>query len=353
MPPRVLPGNGLEGPVTRPPATIRDVARDARVAVSTVSRVINDSGATAPDTRLRVLAAAEKLGYRPSGMARALRNSRTMTIGVFIPDLENPVFLQWLRGAENAAQDHGYSVLTCDGQSSVSIIEAQLARLYERRVDGLVLAGQVPARLLRDFIRARIPFEPRSLLGAGGEPPRLRLERAAQVEAARALIALGHRRVAFFTRDNPLYCRDGSLPMSRFGVIRQTLREAGGVGAEASVVQVSTASAAQSVREVMAAPGRPTALVAGTHILAPFLLAGLYEQGLFVPDDVSFLSFGDSPWALAHRPPISVIRHDYEAEARAVMERLIARVEECESHLPAPPVPSEFVQRGSIGPAPR
>jgi len=333
--------------------TIRDVAREAGVAVSTVSRVINVSGATSPSARERVLAAAERLGYRASSMARGLRRSRTMTIGVLIPDLANPVFLQWLRGAENAAQEHGYAVLTCDGQESIDVIATQLARLYEHRVDGLLLAGGVRRRALDEFVSSGVPYEPMAVDGGPLHVPRAELEREARMAAYRALISLGHRRIAFFVRDGREHLNPNALPMVRFASLREALREAHQSEDGVDVFQVSPASALDPVRELVNSQAAPTAYIAGTHLLAPTLLIALSDQGVSIPDDASFLSFGDSAWALAHRPPLSVVRYDYYTEAKGLMERLIARIEGCNDVSATPAQPSEFVQRGSLAPPPR
>ena len=338
--------------MTRPVVTIRDVALEAGVAVSTVSRVINASGAASTSARDRVLAAAEKLGYRASSMARGLRRSRAMTVGVLIPDLANPVFLQWLRGAENAAQERGYSVLTCDGQDSNEIVATQLARLYEHRVDGLLLAGVVPHRALNEFVDSGIPYEPMARNDGPLLAPRVELEREARMAAYRTLVSLGHRRIAFFVREGHEHLHPNALPMVRFASLREALREAGQPEAGASIIEASPTSTLTPVRELVTSQSPPTAYISGTYLLTPSLLIALYSQGVSIPDDVSFLSFGDSPWAIAHRPPLSVVRHDYYAEAKGLMERLIARIEGCDS-VPSPDSQlSEFVQRGSLGPPP-
>ena len=91
----------------RPPMpTMKDVAARAGVAVSTVSRILNGTGYGSEQTRRRVLAASSALGYLPSLRARGLRQSRTMTIGVAVPDLGNPVFLEYLRGVEASGVEH-------------------------------------------------------------------------------------------------------------------------------------------------------------------------------------------------------------------------------------------------------
>ena len=335
------------------PSTIRDVAKTAGVAVSTVSRVVNGSGYASADTRDRVLNAAQQLGFRPSARARGLRRSRSMLLGMLIPDLSNPVFLQTLRGAEHAAQGRGYALMICDGQNSAGVQAEQIARLYEHRVDGLLLGGSVLAfEALRPFVEAGIPIAPQpSLRGPRIELAEPSLETAASLAAFRSLVAAGHRQIAFVGRWMPS-ARVPLLWPERLEALRTALGECGVPFDPGLIVKADGAEQCRrAIGELLARERPPTAYVAATHILTAPLLLALYDAGLCIPEDVSFLTYGDSDWALAHRPPLSVIRRDYYADAAARAENLIARIEHWPEAPPIPALPSEFVPRGSCGPA--
>ncbi|MBI5284881.1 MAG: LacI family DNA-binding transcriptional regulator [Chloroflexi bacterium] len=332
-------------------STIRDVAREARVAVSTVSRVLNESGAAAEPTRKRVLDAVARLGYRPSGAAQSLRKGRTMTIGVLLPDLANPVFVSYLRGAERMAETHGYSVFTCDGQDSAEAERRGLLRLYERRVDGLLLGGPVSAASIDLFCDAGIPVEP-FLPGQREAPfPRAALEEGATLTAFRSLLRLGHRRVAFFSRQRADSLASSGVSSFRYEILRHALAESGVTRDETLNVVTGADHCRAEVQRLAALAQPPTAYVAGSHVLAAPLLSAIYDAGLSIPHEVSFISFGDSPWAVAHRPPISVVRFDYAEEARCYMQRLVARIEGRADIPEVPRLPSEFVPRGSCAKA--
>jgi LacI family transcriptional regulator len=107
------------------------------------------------------------------------------------------------------------------------------------------------------------------------------------------------------------------------------------------------------VAELLASRDRPTAFVPGTEALTPAVLAALAAAGLEVPRDASVCGFGDSLWEQAFRPPISVVRFDYQGVARAMIENVIARIEGVQPVPPVPAFPSEFVERGSCAPPPR
>src|ERR1700681_4921231 len=99
---------------SRKAPNIYDVAREAQVSVFTVSAVINKKDHVGAARKRRVEAAIQKLNYRLNSLAQSLASERTHTIGVVVPDISNPFFPMVVRGAEDAAQKHGYNILLCD-----------------------------------------------------------------------------------------------------------------------------------------------------------------------------------------------------------------------------------------------
>ena len=347
--------------------TIRDVADGAGVTPSTVSRALNGEPRIAAITRARVMAVVEELGYRPSRTARSLRAARTYTVGLLAPNLANPVGHEYMHGAVRAAAELGYAVFTCDGQGSAAVQEALLARLLEHRVDGLLIGPGV-LHLNETLAEARhslLPVEPAIEFSdefdrlspevVNHNPKRPDLEHGASLAAYRELIALGHRRFAFVQ----LLVSDGTgLGTARRETLRQALSEAG-LGTEAMrYVPIRSSDGLgpsdECVREIgrlLNLERRPSAIVSGSHVIAPHLLRGIRDAGLRMPDDLSFLSDGDSEWAAAYVPPIAAIRHDHRQAGDHDLRRLVARAEGTPiPDLPTPP--SEFLPRGSIGPVP-
>src|SRR6202167_4183114 len=120
-------------------ASVYDVAREARVSVFTVSAVINGKAHVGKKLRERVEAAIRKLNYRPNLIARSLAKQRTHTIGMIVPDIANPFFPMVVRGAEDAAQKHGYNLLLCNSDDSLDKEERAIELLLSKRVDGILL----------------------------------------------------------------------------------------------------------------------------------------------------------------------------------------------------------------------
>lgn len=338
--------------------TIHDVARQAGVATSTVSRALRGEPRVNAATRARIREIADELGYSPSRSALSLRSINTRTIGLVATNMENPIAIDHLRATVRAAFDAGYAVLVADGQDSAAIQDAELARMLEYRIDGLILGRgtfQVTPSLIR-LAAAGIPMEPeldleelRKGLGTNitGYPERTELDGAPATVAYRRLIDLGHRRFAMFLRSN------GAFTDSRRGAIAAVLENAGVASEDLTVVLIGdSAECIGEVQALAASPCPPTAIISARGTLTPYILEGMQIAGMHIPEDVSFLSFGDSAWHKGYSPPISVIRHDYVAAATRSLKRLVARIEG--QPIPdLPRQPSEFILRGSFGPAPQ
>ena len=338
--------------------TIHDVARTAGVATSTVSRALRGEPRVNPRTRERVQRIADDLGYRPSRSALSLRSLNTRTIGLVATNLENPIAIDHMRATIRSAFELGYAVLVADGQDSQQIQDAELGRMLEYRADGLILGrGTFPVtpNLIR-LAASGVPIEPeididvlRRNLGQymTGYSERTELDAAAATIAYRQLIELGHCRFAM------LFHVHGAFASSRQATLEEALARA---SIEEGDIQTIGVEAPEDcigeVQALAARPQPPTVIIAARGSLTPYVLQGVQQAGLRVPRDVSFLAFGDSEWHKAYSPPLSVIRHDYIAAARRSLERLVARIED----QPVPDIPrrpSEFVARGSFGPAPR
>jgi LacI family transcriptional regulator len=330
---------------------IRRVADEASVSIATVSRVVSGRGPVNEDTRVRVQRVVERLGYLPSASARSLRTSRTMIVGVLVPDLSNPVFVPFLRGVQQVAQAEGYSVLVVDAQRSASIERRALDRLAEQRVDALVLAGT-----------ARDPERIDELVRAGmavvdgrdrARPSRSRiadLESPGTVAMCEALATLGHRRIGFVSRGGSL----GDAGRRRWELVRRTSRR---LGVRAERIRVDAGASPDGVAGVLRGAIRRddpvTALVCSTHGLAPTLLGGMGAARILVPDTCSFVTYGDSEWALAYRPAIGVVTMDLFSLASVMTRRLIAALRgEPESDPDVEPEPARFIARDSVRAAP-
>lgn len=345
----------LPGPRSR--STIRDVAEIAGVSISTVSRALTGHRGVGDDTRSRVIGIAKEIGYQSSGAARSLRTSRSYTIALLAPDLENPGNQAQVRAAISTAAALGYAVMVFDYSASSNGGLSVINRMRECDVDGILLGA----------VRLKVTEELLDLLGSemivefGGDqadPPRegafivdtatwLHYETAACTLAGRRLFTMGHTQFAYVDwRDQS---RLGSTRLQAFRACAVSF------GLPESSVTLLRAGKKEDavglVQHLLASTPAPTALISGNGVMTPYILEGIHSADTRIPEDLSFIACGDSPWHRAFQPALSVIRRDGEAEADCLVARLIARIEGRE--VPELNVqPTEFIDRASIAPAP-
>jgi LacI family transcriptional regulator len=334
--------------MTSPP-TLKEVAERAGVHVTTASRALNPatSSLVNADTIRRVQAAARELRYQPNAIARGLKTARSMSIGVLLPDLTNPLFPPIVRGIEDALADGGYTTLIANTDNDP---ERQL-RLFDtlraRQVDGFIAAtARRDDRLFVDAHRdgVKIVLVNRKVIGSG-IPSVTADDQEGVAMAVRHLIDLGHIRIAHVSGP-----ADTATGQSRLRAYQQTLQEAGitpDPALIASSAEFTEVDGAVAARTMLDAGGVPTAVVAGNDTIALGCLDVFAERGLRCPDDISLVGFNDMAFVDRLAPPLTTVRvphYQIGAEAgRMLLERL------ADPSLPAKSItlPATLVVRGS------
>ena len=278
-----------------------------------------------PETRRKVQAAVERLGYRPSVLARGLRLRRTSTLGMLVPDITNPFFPPIIRGAEEAARARGYEIVLCNTDDSPQREDASLRLLRERQADGLLIATSRMADAMLDAVRReRFPFV---LVNRGS---RVAADLSVEVDNERAaasvvdhLVGLGHRRIGHIA--GPLSTTTGAERAAGFRDALRAHRLAAStefvVEAEAYAEPAGYAAA----KRVLAA--RPTAIFAANDLLLLGALRAAREAGLSVPTDLSLVGVNDIPLAALIDPPLTTVRVPQREMGELAIGMLIALLE--------------------------
>lgn len=328
-------------------ANITDVAREAGVSISTVSRVLNNSDyPIKPETRRKVLEAAAELRFRPNDLARGLLLRKSRTVGLIVPDISNPYYPELSLGVEATASERGYSVIFCNTSRKAEKLEQYVDVLLQKRVDGIVLVGGgtdfAPiSQALLDFDvdvtvigRHNLPFPSVQIDNVG----------AAQ-EAASHLAELGHRRIAFLSGPLKLTSVQDRLSGYRLALEEQGLDRDDRLVCEGDFQPESGYSAALSLLQ---GEPRPTAIFAANDRMAIGVIAAATDLGLEVPDDLSVVGFDDITMASYTRPSLTTVAipgYQMGASAMRLMLRLFAE-EECPQ---VTWVPTKLVVRDSSG----
>ena len=309
-------------------ATIRDVARRARVSHQTVSRVINGQENVTAATRERVLDAIRELEYVPSAVARSLSSNRTHTLGMVTTDVSDHFFSEAVAGAEAEARKRGYFLIIGSIEEGSEDDERTYLRLMlERRVEGLIVA--VPRlRIADDDILAdavaRIPtvLVASDIELAGADHVDIDNRRGGH-EATGYLVAQRHRVIATIT--GPL---DWPSARARLDGYRDALREAG-ISADRALVEPCVDWGLESGRRaadrLLSSAPTLTAIFAQSDLLALGAIAALRARGLRVPEDVSVVGFDDIPVSSVFDPPLTTVRQPMrevgELAARLIGDR--------------------------------
>jgi len=259
----------------------------------------NPSARVAPDTRKRVLRAAEELGYRANVVARSLVRRRSYAIGLVVPDLSNQFFAHVVSGAERVAAEEGYAVLLCEQRGA---IDRHLDALRARQVDGLILdaggASSIPEELL-DGINVVLIDQPSDRWpGVASDA-----EGAGRL-AAEHLVGLGHRRVAFVGPSADVH----TFRMRERGFTR-ALREAG-IGVETDLLRRAPATVNgghAAMRALMSRPDAPTAVFFANDLLALGAYKACAELGVSIPGDVSIVGCDDIEFAQLVTPELTTV----------------------------------------------
>ncbi len=274
--------------VARSHPTIRDVAALAGVSKSLVSLALQNSPRVATESREAVLAAAAALGYRPNAAARTLVAHRTRTIGVFVLDLRNPIYVDILEGLQAEARRHDYRTIVVVGSEDRAAERAELEKLMEFRVEGMITLGH---RLPEGGATAISAACPAVLVGAERRG-RDHLSSISNDDVAGArmavdhLVSYGHSRISHVTGG------DNSVALRRRTGYAQAMTDHG-LAADIACFdgEFSDEGGYRGTVRALASTSRPTALFVANDYAAVGAMAAAADAGLKVPEDLSIVGY--------------------------------------------------------------
>ena len=309
--------------------TITDVARLANVSIQTVSAVVNRKSGISEPTRERVLRAIERLQYRPNGIASSLRAQKSQTIGVVIPTIINPFFPEFVRGAEDAASEKGYSIFLCNADEDTEK-EIQYLRLLQRhRVAGILVSYvSSPATsqsVLTELASHHLPIACLSTAQPGQGIVSLRVDESEVTRVAtQHLLELGHRRIGFVTPPP-----SKNIAQMRIEGFEKALIEAGLPVRPEYLVDggFDLQDGIRGAEQLLSLGRPPTAVVAANDLVAIGVISTLKKQGYRVPADISVVGIDDIQMASLLDPPLTTVSQPIYEMGRLGMENILLRIQ--------------------------
>jgi DNA-binding LacI/PurR family transcriptional regulator len=308
------------------PVTIKDIAKQAEVSHSTVSRALRGSPLISDSTVERIRQVAQELDYHPSAAARSLKTNRSQVLGVVLSSVDDPFFSEILQGIEDVAQSHGYSLFTAASQRDSERVRAIVQAMHEHRVDGLVICStSFGAHESRQFLEYGIPLV--VVNNQAAEDYRYSIyhdDVDGSRQITRYLIELGHQKIAYL--GNSL---SGRTTLDRSSGFQQEMNAAGLAVPPEYIYQVPGGGPEDgfaALSHFLDLPNRPTALICYNDMMAIGFLKGLQQAGIRVPEEMSITGFDNIVFSAYTNPPLTTFdqpKHFIGAEAARLLLDLL------------------------------
>ena len=301
--------------------TIKDVAKKAGVSPSTVSRALSGNGPVKESTRKKVLDAVKLLDYRPNFLAQGLKEGKTKTIGLIIPNIRNPIYPAVARGVEDAAKKFGYTVILCNTDEDVDTEKEYIQKLQKRWVVGIIIApasneNEHIVKLQNENFPIVVIVRNVDFLSNAVIIDNYR----AAYDAVSYLIRTGHRRIAIVKGNQQL-----ALYRERFRGYKQALLDAGIpvveeliAGDDSDSVQW-TLDGYNAINCLFSQNIEFDAVFATTDLRAIGAIRAIKDHGYKVPEDISVIGFDNLEFSSLIDPPLSTVSQPlYDIGMRAV-----------------------------------
>lgn len=284
--------------------TIKDIAREANVSPSTVSRVVNKSAPVSRELEERVLEIIGNYGYSPDAVARSLRRGFTDTVAFVVPDITNPFFSLIIKGAEDFFKKYNISLIVCGSNHSAKEEERILDNLLSKKVDGLLFigAGNESLELHELLSEFKIVFVDRAYSDIDS-PYVVSNNYEGMKEVVKYLVQTGHKSFVLLNGEKGTYSATERLK----GFV-DTLNEFGIDSYETYFGQFTYECGVELVNQLK---DIPDAIVCGNDLIAYGAIDALEERGITVPEQVSVTGFDDLPFSKHYKPSLTTVKQPF------------------------------------------
>lgn len=327
-------------------ATMKDIARLARVSTSTVSHVINNSRFVSEEIREKVLRVVKELNYTPSALARSLKVNETKTIGMLVTATSNPFFAEVMAGVELYCQQHHYNLIIATTNGDNERLQHHLQMLIQRKVDGLLLMCGDARFSASSNLKIPLP-----LVVVDWWFTELNADKIFENSAfggylaTKALIDAGHQKIGIITGN-----LTKSLAQNRLEGYKQALTEANITINPHWIVQshFDFEGGILGMNSLLAQEEHPTAVFASSDTIAVGAYQAIWQAGLSIPHDISIIGYDDIELAKYLSPPLSTISQPKSELGKLAVETLLKRIRSESTEFQTIMLEPELVIRNSI-----
>ena len=318
----------IEGMIVKTKITIADVAKQAGVSKSTVSRILNGNyGQNTEEKVHKVLKVIEELDYRPNALAKGLKSMKTNVIGIVLSNLRNPFWIKVLEGVEDTCRMKGYSLMICNSSDEPEVEKEHIKAFQMRQVDGIIINPTVKNMdLYEEMKHNQFPFISINRKIQGQELDVVVVDNIMGGRiAVEHLLTLGKKKIAII-----LYPPEGISPrIERLSGYKEALSKSGIILDPEMIVIVEeeTGAVKNAVKELMTRPNRPDAIFSTNNMMTLEVLEGIKEIGLKVPADVSLVGYDETLWSKHLNSPLTTVNQPSKEMGQLAAERLINLIE--------------------------
>ena len=329
--------------------TIKDIADEAGVSPTTVSRVLNDKPDVSAKTKKKVQKVIDRCDYNPNSIARGLVLNKSYTLGLVIPDISNPFFPEVAKGIEDKAKAAGYSVIFCNTDNHTRGEKKALELMKSKQVDGMIVSLAINEENedeLAELAEDNFPVVQIDRKIPEADFPAVVIDnQAAAYKAVKYLIELGHQKIAHISGDLAVKTSQDRLTGFKQILVERNLT----VPAEwIREGDYSSQSGYEEMKELLKLEPRPTAVFIANDLMGLGAYEAVFEAGLEIPEDISIVGYDDIDVASVIRPALTTISQpEYELGIAAV-EMLLKNLEDGQSLARADRIlAAELVERDS------
>jgi len=326
--------------------TLKQIAKDLNISVSTVSRILNGKGKEwriSDATVASVMKYAEEVGYSPNLIAKGLQASRTFTIGLMVPDIANPFFATMAKHIEKWASGAKYSIILIDSDEDVEIEKIQVLNMMGRKVDGLIVAPVGDSyQHFTKIAKQKVPLIFVDRYFTDSTIPYITSDNyQGSYDAVQELISKGHKRICLISGS-----KANELVQERTKGYMDALKNA---HLEELILgdSFSIQNGYENTKTVLQLKNPPTAIFAMNNLIGFGVLKAIKELGLKIPQSISLIIFDNHPYLSLLSPSISTVKQNSEKIGEMAVKVILKQINQ-EFDSSSLKIPTELMLRDSI-----